>query len=199
MIAQDIAEIWNGILGSLERQLWCIVEDTDDFLPSLRVAISLDERQYDTLLLRSGIRVKRGGLYGISTDQLACLKTTLQGQHDLKFTKTKSIAGKRRVFVSIGEPTFRNPSLQAKANIILLTNRHGNGLNEAQLRLLEPLCAERATGEEPKLIVEEQLHPPPQIQAQYEQENEHPQADEQQPRAARRRRVLQELQLQASP
>jgi hypothetical protein len=61
MIAQDIAEIWNGILGSLERQLWYIVGDTNDFLPSLRVAISLDERQYDTLLLRSGIRVKRGG------------------------------------------------------------------------------------------------------------------------------------------
>ena len=59
MISQEIVEIWNSILGSLEPQLWYIVEDTDDFLPSLRVAISLDERQYDTLLLRSGIRVKR--------------------------------------------------------------------------------------------------------------------------------------------
>ena len=76
MIAQEIAEIWNGILGSLERQLWYIVEDTDEFLPSLRVAISLDERQYDTLPQRSGIRVKRRGLFGISTDQLAYLKTT---------------------------------------------------------------------------------------------------------------------------
>jgi hypothetical protein len=79
MIAQEIAEIWNGILGSLERYLWYIVDDTDDFLPSLRVAISLDERQYDTLLLRSGIRVKRGGLYGISTDPFDYLKTTPQG------------------------------------------------------------------------------------------------------------------------
>jgi hypothetical protein len=59
IIAQDIAEIWNGIFGSLERQLWFIVDNTDDFLPSLRVAISLDERQHEKLLLRSGIRVKR--------------------------------------------------------------------------------------------------------------------------------------------
>jgi len=58
MIAQEIAEIWNGIFRSLERHLWFIVDDTDDFLPSLRVAISLNERQYDTLLLRSGIELK---------------------------------------------------------------------------------------------------------------------------------------------
>ena len=82
MISQEIVEIWNSILGSLEPQLWYIVEDTDDYLPSLRVAISLDERQYDTLLLRSDIRVKRGGLYGISSDQLAYLKTTLRRQHE---------------------------------------------------------------------------------------------------------------------
>ena len=70
MISQEIVEILNSILGSLEPQLWYIVKDAaDDFLPSLRVAISLDERQYETLLLRSGIKVKRGGLFGISTDQ----------------------------------------------------------------------------------------------------------------------------------
>ena len=119
MIAQDIAEIWNGILGSLERQLWCIVEDTDDFLPSLRVAISLNERQYDTLLLRSGIRVKRRGLYGISTDQLDYLKTTVQGQHDLKFTKTKSISGKSRVFICIGNQSSRTPKLQEATDRLL--------------------------------------------------------------------------------
>ena len=198
MISQEIVEIWNSILGSLEPQLWYIVEDTDDYLPSLRVAISLDERQYDTLLLRSGIRVKRGGLYGISTDQLAYLKTTVHRQHDLRFTRYQlKSGGKRSAFISIGEPTFRNPSLQAKRNPRVLQNCRGNGLNEAQLRLLERLCAERATGEEPELIVEGQLHPPPQIQEQYEQENEPPQAEEaQERRPARGRRVLQELQLQ---
>jgi hypothetical protein len=179
MISQEIVEIWNSILGSLEPQLWYIVEDTDDFLPSLRVAISLDERQYDTLLLRSGIRVKRGGLYGISTDQLAYLKTTVRRQHDLRFTRYQlKSGGKRSAFISIGEPTFRNPSLQAKRNPRVLQNCRGNGLNEAQLRLLERLCAERATGEEPELNVDGQLHPPPQIQEQYEQENEPPQAEE---------------------
>ena len=76
-------------------------------------------------------------------------------------------------------------------------NCRGNGLNEAQLRLLKRLCAERGTGEEPELIVEGQFHPPLQIQEQYEQENEPPQAEEaQERRPARGRRVLQELQLQ---
>ena len=96
MSLQEIVEIWNSILGSLEPQLWYIVEDTDDFLPSLKVAISLDERQYETLLLRSGIKVKRGGLFGISTDQLAYLKTTVRKQHDLRFTRYQLKSGGKR-------------------------------------------------------------------------------------------------------
>ena len=195
MIAQEIVEIWHHIIGALEQHLWYIVDDTDDFLPSLRVAISLDERQYGTLLLRSGIKVKRRGLYGINTDPLDYLRIRLRRQHDLRFTRTKSFASKSRVFISIGEPTFQNPSVQAKADPRVLPNRRGNGLDEGRLRLLERLCTERASAEEPELIVDEQLPLLPQ-----EQDNILPQAEEtQQPRPAHRRRVLQELQLPPSP
>ena len=82
MIAQEIFRIWHHIIGALEQHLWYIVDDSEEFLPSLRVAISLDERQHETLLLRSGIKVKRRGLYGINTDPLDYLKTTLQGLHE---------------------------------------------------------------------------------------------------------------------
>ena len=57
MIAQELFRIWHHIIGALEQHLWCIVDDSEEFLPSLRVAISLDERQHETLLLRSGIKV----------------------------------------------------------------------------------------------------------------------------------------------
>ena len=86
-------------------------------------------------------------------------------------------------FIASGCPTFCNPSAQAKADVRVLPNHRGNGLNEERLRLLESLCTERASAEEPELIVDEQL---PLL----------PQAEEtQQPRPAHRRRVLQELQL----
>jgi hypothetical protein len=157
------------------------------------VAISLDERQYDTLLLRSGIRVKRGGLYGISTDQLACLKIILQGQHDLKFTKTKSIAGKRRVFICIGNPSSRTPKLQEASDRLLPLRPRIRQLPAPDIAVINRLCHERNAHEEPELIVDEQLPPPPQIEEQREQENEpRQQAEEVQRRIpASRRRVLQ--------
>ena len=164
------------------------------------MAISLNERQYETLLLRHDIRVKTGGLFGISTEQLAYLKTTACRQHDLRFSRYQlKSGGKRSAFISIGEPTFRNPSLKAKQNPRVFPNCHGNGRNEAQLRLLTRLCAEGASTDEPELIIDEQLPPSLQLKEQYGQENELPQAAEaHQPRPARRR-VLQELQLQPSP
>ena len=53
MIAQELFQIWHHIIGALEQHLWYIVDDNEAFLPSLRVAISLNERQYDELLQRS--------------------------------------------------------------------------------------------------------------------------------------------------
>ena len=68
MIAQEIVEIWHHIIGGLEQHLCYIADDSEEFLPSLRVAISLDERQHETLLLRSGIKVNILGRQ-ISVDQ----------------------------------------------------------------------------------------------------------------------------------
>ena len=133
--------------------------------------------------------------------KLDYLQTTLKENIDLHITLSKiETNGNKLFFIAVERPTFRSPMEQAKANIILLPNHHGNGLNEAQLRLLARLCAERATADEPELIVDEQLPPPPQMEVQNQQENAPTQAEEVQRRIpASRRRVLQELQLQASP
>ena len=60
-------------------------------------------------------------------------------------------------FIAVECPTFRNPSAQAKADLRVLPNRRGNGLDEERLRLLERLCAERASAEEPELILHKSI------------------------------------------
>jgi hypothetical protein len=144
---------------------------------------------------------KQGNTYAFKKNKLDELKDALKENLTLHITRSKiQRPGANLYFVAVERPTFRNPLEQAKANPRVLPNRRGNGLNEAQLRLLARLCAERATADEPELIVDEQLPPPPQMEVQNQQENAPTQAEEVQRRIpASRRRVLQELQLQASP
>ena len=109
---------------------------------------------------------KQGNTYAFKKNKLDELKDALKENLTLHITRSKiQRPGANLYFVAVERPTFRNPLEQAKANPRVLPNRRGNGLNEAQLRLLERLCAERATGEEPELIVEGQLHPPPQYKS----------------------------------
>lgn len=106
MIAQELIQIWHHIIGTLEQHLWYIVDNIEAFLPSLRVAISLNERQHKELLQRSGSRVKEsGGLHRISTDQLD--SSMMQEQFNLKRTK-KNIASKSKILICIGEPMVKN-------------------------------------------------------------------------------------------
>ena len=51
MIQQEIVEIWRRIASDLEPRLWYIVDDTEEFSPSLREAIGLNQEQYESLLL----------------------------------------------------------------------------------------------------------------------------------------------------
>jgi len=195
---QEVVELLRQLLGGVQRNLWHAISATNLYNYTLQLATSLSIFEYESILLASGIMAKQGNTYAFKKNKLDELKDALKENLTLHITRSQiQRPGANLYFVSVERPTFRNPLEQAKANPRVLPNRRGNGLNEAQLRLLERLCAERATGEEPELIVEGQLHPPPQIQEQYEQENEPPQAEEaQERRPARGRRVLQELQLQ---
>lgn len=169
MIAQELFQIWHHNIGALEQHLWYIVDDNEAFLPSLRVAISLNERQYDELLQRSAIKVKRGGLFGISTDQLDYLR--MQGQFNLKCTKSKFIASKSRVFICIGDPWSKSPKLQKASNRGPLLRPRIRQLPAPDIAIIDRLCHERNADEEPELIVDEQLPPPPQIEERNQQEN----------------------------
>ena len=51
MISQELVDIWSRIARVLEPRLWYIVNDTEEFSPSLREAIGLNQEQYESLLL----------------------------------------------------------------------------------------------------------------------------------------------------
>jgi hypothetical protein len=115
MIQQDLAEIWRRIARDLETRLWYIIDDTQEFSPSLGEAIGLNQDQYAALLLSSGIRVKtRRGLFGISTDALNYLQSQLLGQCAINNTRAKlPNVEKRRFFISIGTAHSKTPQQQA--------------------------------------------------------------------------------------
>ena len=104
MNQQDLVEIWRCIALDLEPHLWYIIDDTEEFSPSLREGVGLTQEQYGSLLLSSGIRVrKRRGLFGISTDPLNYLQTELRGQCAMNNTRIKlPDVEKGRYFISIG-------------------------------------------------------------------------------------------------
>jgi hypothetical protein len=163
MIQQELVEIWRRIASDLEPRLWYIVDDTEEFSPSLRVAIGLDQNQYESLLLASGIRVKlrdkRFGLYGIKKDQFDYIRATCQGQCILNSTKCKLEGGKSRVFISIGKADSKTPKQQATTYKALLRPRIKRRSDD-DLLVINHLCSELFTAEEPELIVEEERQEP---------------------------------------
>ena len=161
MIQQELVEIWRRIASDLEPRLWYIVDDTEEFSPSLRVAIGLDQNQYESLLLASGIRVKlrdkRFGLYGIKKDQFDYIRATCQGQCILNSTKCKLEGGKSRVFISIGKADSKTPKQQATTYKALLRPRVKRRSDD-DLLVINRLCRELVPDEEPELIVDNEAN-----------------------------------------
>ena len=77
IIAQELIEIWKQLLGGLQQDIWYIIDDSEEFLPSLQMAISLNALEYETLLLSSGITFKRGNIILFSKAKLDYLQAAL--------------------------------------------------------------------------------------------------------------------------
>jgi len=190
IIAQELIEIWRQLLRGVPQDIWLSIKTTDDFGCNLQTATNLAEEEYDSLLISSGITFKKGNITMIRKAKLDYLQTALKENIILHITLSKlERNGNKMFFIASGCPTFCNPSAQAKADVRVLPNHRGNGLDEERLRLLESLCTERATADEPELIVEEQLPLPPQILEQEQPEYELPQEEELQPSPERRTRT----------
>jgi hypothetical protein len=42
IIEQELVEIWRQLLRGVQQDIWYIVDDSEEFLPSLQMAISLN-------------------------------------------------------------------------------------------------------------------------------------------------------------
>jgi hypothetical protein len=169
MISRELVDIWSRIARDLEPRLWYIVDDTNEFSPSLREAIGLNQEQYESLLISSGIRVRtRRGLFGISIDSLNYLQTELLGQCALNNTRSKlPDVEKQRFFVSKGTTHSKTPKQQATTYKALLRPRVKRRSDD-DLLVINRLCRELVPDEEPELFVDERFPPPPQIEEQSE-------------------------------
>jgi hypothetical protein len=165
---ENLVEIWRQLLRGLPRNLWFTISTTSSYEYNLQAATSLNLVEYETILLASGIMVKKGDTTVYSYGKLEYLQGILRGRLDIHICRSKiDRNGIPLYFMAVERPTFRNPSLQGKAeDLRVLPNRHGNGLDEERVRLLECLRAERASTNEPELIVDERFPPPPQIEEQ---------------------------------
>ena len=151
----NIVEIWRQLLRALLRNLWFTISTTSSFENNLQAATSLNLLEYETVLLASGIMVKKGETITYSYSKLEYLQGVLRSRLAIHICRSKTDrTSKPLYFIAVEHPTFRNPSLQVKAGLRVLPNCLGNGLDEERIQLLERLCAERATSEEPWHIVD---------------------------------------------
>ena len=167
MISRELVDIWSRIARDLEPRLWYIIDDTQEFSPSLREAIGLNQDQYAALLLSSGIRVKtRRGLFGISTDALNYLQSELLGQCAINNTRSKlPDVEKQRFFVSKG--TSHSKTLKQQATTYKALRPRVKQRSAADLSVINHLCRELVTEEEPELIVDNENNQDGDISSQW--------------------------------
>ena len=89
IIEQDLVQIWKQLLRGVPQDIWYIIDDSEEFLPSLQMAISLNALEYETLLLSSGITFKRGNIIMFSKAKLDYLQAALKENITLHITHSQ--------------------------------------------------------------------------------------------------------------
>ena len=78
MISAELVHLIRQLLQPLQRNVWYAINITDTNNPTINVAIQLNEPNYTTLMLTTGIMSQRGINIVISLDHLEFLKAALQ-------------------------------------------------------------------------------------------------------------------------
>jgi hypothetical protein len=105
IIQQELVEIWKQLLRGVQQDIWYIVDDSEEFLPSFQMAISLNALEYEKLLLSSGILLKRCEITMFSKAQLGHLQTALKENIDLHITCSKlETNGNKLFFIAVERP-----------------------------------------------------------------------------------------------
>jgi hypothetical protein len=125
----------------------------------LQTAVNLNEFQYETLLLASGIMQKYGGNTTFSRWHLESLKIQLQENTEIYFTSTKlERNGRNYYFISLNRPRYPNPRLQVYYNNDRLLRPRAHRLEPNHHHIIERLCHERRVAEnyqQPPALIDE--------------------------------------------
>ena len=141
MISAELVHLFRQLLHPLQRNVWYSIYVTDSYNPTLNTAIQLDEEDYTSLMLSTGIMTQKGANKIISLQHLEFLQAALQEYITLYITKAYT-ANKNQYFLSIDRPTYHSPARQLKDNPRIIINRGGNQLDAGSRLLLDNLLRE---------------------------------------------------------
>jgi hypothetical protein len=115
MIPGELVDLLHHLLLHCHANIWHAIKTTNQFDYNLQVAINLNDYQYETVLLASGILNKRGNLLCISRQHIEEQQRELQENITLHCSKAKvQRNGTHNYYICIGEPTHRDPIIQAR-------------------------------------------------------------------------------------
>jgi hypothetical protein len=163
VVPPDLVDLFYHLLLPLPSRIWHIISIYDAFQPMLQTAGSLNEFQYETLLLASGIMQRYGDNTTCSRRHLESLKIQLQENLEIYFTSTKlERNGINYYFISLDKPRHPNPRLQANYNNDRLLRPRAHHLKPQHHLIIERLCRERHDAENfqhpPALIHENEVN-----------------------------------------
>jgi hypothetical protein len=95
----------------VQRNIWCTVNVTDDFYPTLNAAIKLNNLHYQNVMLATGIMLKKGEQTTISLRHLEFLMASLQENMKIHFTRA-AMQNKNHYFICVEYPNHSTPSKQ---------------------------------------------------------------------------------------
>ena len=114
---RELVDLWIRVVLLLPKNIWHSIDDTEEFSPTIRSAISLSTLEYQRLLQASDLIRKHGGLFRLNYSKLDELRVSLQGNFKLHISKCIVQEGtKNRAFLSVNQPNFVKPSVQFKTN-----------------------------------------------------------------------------------
>jgi hypothetical protein len=144
VIPPNLVDLLYHLLLPLPRNIWYAISITDAFQPALQTATELNEFQYETLLLASGIFKRRGANIVVSRRHLENLRQHLQENIQLYYDLTSLERGGVKIyFLSLALPRFPNPRLQMEQGNVRILPPHCGNLTPQQQLQIQHLCHER--------------------------------------------------------
>jgi hypothetical protein len=103
------------LLLHCRANIWHAIKTSNQYDYNLQLAVNLNDYQYETLLLASGILNQRGNLLCISRQQMEEPQEAVQENITLHYSKAKvQRNGTHSYFICIGDPTHQDPNIQAR-------------------------------------------------------------------------------------